>query len=478
MILASLIGNLHPAIVHLPIGILVLAGLLEWMMIFRRFRAGAPLIPIITAIGAVTAILACITGLSLEASGDYDGDAIDRHKWAGIVTALIASLYYAIRRKGGLVGMYPARARWGSLIMLASVTVTGHWGGDLTHGSGFLWKGFEMAGADSERKDAAGFRPVADVLEARAYPDLVAQVMQAKCISCHGAAKQKGGLRLDDPASILKGGKNGIVLTSGALDKSELFKRLMLPSEDEYHMPPKEKPQLSVQDRKLIEWWIASGADFNKTVKEIGIDDSTLASLRIYQDGEGSTAQHTYEQVVPEEKVPDADPVLLENLRTQGVVILQIDPSNGYLMVNLLNASRPADSLLLNMKPLAQQLLWLKLSGSNLSDAGCNAISEFKNLTRLQLDRTQITDVGLQKLTSLNKLEKLNLAGDSITLAGLEPLKKMASLKTLNLWNTAIRGSEWPAALNLLPSVKVDTGGYSLAFLPSDTAIVMDTRKK
>ena len=86
--------------------------------------------------------------------------------------------------------------------------------------------------------------------------------------------------------------------------------------------------------------------------------------------------------------------------------------------------------------------------------------------------------MGLRKLSILTKLEKLNLSGDSITLAGLEPLKKMPSLKALNLWNTSIRGSEWLAALQQLPSVKVDTGGYNLAFLPSDTAVVMDTRRK
>jgi mono/diheme cytochrome c family protein len=433
---------------------------------------------LITAIGAISAILACITGLVLESSGDYDGDAVSRHKFAGLSTALIATLYYVIRRKGGLLGIYPVRARWGSLIMLASVTITGHLGGDLTHGSGFIWKGTSFAGMDAASTGISEFRPVADVLEARAYPDLVSQVMQTKCVSCHGPSKQKGGLRLDDQVHMLKGGKNGIVINPGIAGNSELFKRLMLPPEDEHHMPPKEKPQLSDQDRALIEWWISKGADFNKTVKEIGIDDSTLAILRVYQTGKSESAQHTYEQLVPEENVPNADPALLDKLRNQGVVILQIDPSKGYLMANLINVTRPVDSLLVEMEPLHNQLIWLKLSGSDLSDAGCNPISRFNRLTRLQIDDTRITDNGLTAISTLDKLEKLNLAGDSITIKGLQQLKGMSSLKSLNIWKINNGNINMSEVFTILPSVKIDTGGYTLPFLSSDTMIVKDTRKK
>ncbi len=474
---ASLIGNFHPAIVHLPIGILVLAGLLEWLMLFRRFRAGAPLIPLITAIGALTAILACITGLMLESSGEYNGDAVTRHKWAGLITALIASGYFVARRKGGLLGRFPNRARLGSLLMLASVTITGHWGGDLTHGSGFLWKGMDASSSDGSGSETPEFRPVADVMQARAYQDLVAQVITSKCVSCHGPSKQKGGLRLDEQTYILTGGKNGVVIDPGSAGNSELFKRLLLPPEDEHHMPPKEKPQLSDQDRTLIEWWITQGADFNKTVKEIGINDSTLAILRIYQEAP-KTAKHTYEPLVPEEEVAEADPALLEKLRGLGVVILPVDPSKGYLMANLINVTMPVDSVLMEMKPLTEQLIWLKLSGTDLTDAGCRSISDFRRLIRLQVDKTQITDAGLAEFATLSSLERLNLSGDSVTVKGVQPLKTLTSLRYMNIWNTHISREELPGLFSQFPTAKIDTGGYKLPFLPSDTMIVQDTRKK
>jgi uncharacterized membrane protein len=478
MFIASLLGNLHPAIVHLPIGILLLAGLLEWMMIFRRFRSHAPLIPLITAIGALAAILACITGLTLEATGDYNGEAVDRHKWAGLSTALIASVYFVVRRKGGHFERYPNRARWGSLLMLASVTITGHWGGDLTHGSGFLWKGVISVGSNVTGDASAEFRPVADVMQARAWPDLVSQVMQAKCVSCHGPSKQKGGLRLDDPEHILKGGKNGRVISPGYADQSEIFKRIMLPPEDEYHMPPEDKPQLSSQDRILIEWWIANGADLKRKVSEIGIDDSTLAVLKSYEAGQQGVAQVESAPIIPVDPVAKADPAVIESIRNQGVVILPVDPSNGYLTANFVNAQRPSDSLLKLLEPLADQLIWLKLSGSDLTDAGCETIARLKRLTRLHIDHTRITDAGLKSLLSLDQLQKLNLSGDSVSVQGLKQLVVLKALRSLNLWQTRVGQAELADLIRSLPSVRIDTGGYQLPFLPSDTMIVKDTRKK
>jgi hypothetical protein len=176
--------------------------------------------------------------------------------------------------------------------------------------------------------------------------------------------------------------------------------------------------------------------------------------------------------------VPAADPVLLERLRGQGVVVLQIDPSKGYLLANLMNVSRPVDSVLIDMEGLSNQLVWLKLSGTDLTDAGCKPLSKFNNLMRLQIDQTRITDAGLAALSTLKKLEKLNVAGDSITINGIQALIALTSLKSLNIWNIGISKTSVTEVFKLLPSIKIDTGGYSLPFLSSDTMIVKDTRKK
>jgi uncharacterized membrane protein/mono/diheme cytochrome c family protein len=473
MPLVSIIGNLHPAIVHLPIGILYLSVMLEWLMLSRRFRSGAEIIPVITGIGAVSAIAACITGLLLAEGGDYQGDTVENHKWSGIATALIASVYFIFRKKNGFLDRNPLRARMVSLFMLTSVTITGHLGGNLTHGSDFLW-----SSKTEKSTDAENLIPVANVLEARAYPDLIAPIMKQKCVSCHGPNKQKGGLRLDDETHIKTGGKNGSVIRAGNPGESELYKRLLLPPEDEYHMPPKEKPQLSREDRILIEWWINNGADFSKKVKEIGVDDSTLKILRIYENPTGTAPPKMESSALPEEKVVDADPSLIDQLRNAGVVLLPIERDNGYLMANMVNVDRNVDSLLSVMEPLAPQLVWLKMSGSGLTDAGCRSIAKLERLIKLQVDRTSITDSGIKEISTLRNLQHLNLSGDSISLEGVMALSSIPKLQTINLWNSGIRPTDALELMKKMPSVRIDTGGYVLPFLPSDTMEVRDTRKK
>ena len=81
----------------------------------------------------------------------------------------------------------------------------------------------------------------------------VQSVLEARCIDCHGSKKQKGDLRLDslkDALSALKPGESG---------ESELFKRIVLPSDHEDIMPPKGEP-LTKEQIESIKTWIDGGA--------------------------------------------------------------------------------------------------------------------------------------------------------------------------------------------------------------------------
>ncbi len=40
-------------------------------------------------------------------------------------------------------------------------------------------------------------------------------ILERSCLKCHGPDKQKGGLRLDSHAAVLKGGKEGVVVVAG-----------------------------------------------------------------------------------------------------------------------------------------------------------------------------------------------------------------------------------------------------------------------
>ena len=66
-------------------------------------------------------------------------------------------------------------------------------------------------------------------------------LLEAHCIKCHGAEKQKGGLRLDSPAYLRRGGDSGEPLVlAGRREESHLFKLVSRIDPDEA-MPPRTR---------------------------------------------------------------------------------------------------------------------------------------------------------------------------------------------------------------------------------------------
>ena len=82
----------------------------------------------------------------------------------------------------------------------------------------------------------------------------------AKCYSCHGAEKQKGGLRLDIKVAALEGGDNGKVFVPGKSAESKLVHALAGIGEIGI-MPPKEKPLTPAEIGK-VRAWIDAGANW------------------------------------------------------------------------------------------------------------------------------------------------------------------------------------------------------------------------
>ena len=91
----------------------------------------------------------------------------------------------------------------------------------------------------------------------RHFFENVKPLLETRCISCHGAEKQKGGLRLDSRAAIIQGGATGPSIEPGNPAKSLILQAVMHAS-PELAMPPKEK--LTARDVAVLERWIRDGA--------------------------------------------------------------------------------------------------------------------------------------------------------------------------------------------------------------------------
>lgn len=88
------------------------------------------------------------------------------------------------------------------------------------------------------------------------YTTQVTTILQKNCVSCHGATKVKGGLRLDSYAGILKGGEDGPVILKGDADDSMLIQAVQRTGD--LMMPP--KTALDPADVNTLVAWVKAGA--------------------------------------------------------------------------------------------------------------------------------------------------------------------------------------------------------------------------
>src|SRR5688500_12969418 len=72
------------------------------------------------------------------------------------------------------------------------------------------------------------------------FTERVRPLLESRCISCHGADKVKGGLRMDSRDALIKGGDSGPALVPGKPSESLLL-QAVLHSRKDLEMPPKEK---------------------------------------------------------------------------------------------------------------------------------------------------------------------------------------------------------------------------------------------
>src|SRR5262245_12097027 len=73
------------------------------------------------------------------------------------------------------------------------------------------------------------------------YSRQVKPVLKQRCYACHGALKQKAGLRLDTGASIRRGGESGPAVEPGQAGESLLIERVT-ETDPALRMPPEGSP--------------------------------------------------------------------------------------------------------------------------------------------------------------------------------------------------------------------------------------------
>lgn len=384
--------------------------------------------------------------------------------WMGISTTLITLMLYAKEKNP----QFAVSKTLLAAVLLVSIMITGHLGGSLTHGSDYITKPLKnIFSIDTEA--VATIKPIANVQDAMVYTDVIKPIFETKCYSCHGTNKQKGGLRMDDSLKLMKGGKDGVVIAPGNADASKLIKRLLLPTDNDDHMPPKEKPQPSESQLALLHWWITNGAAFNTQVKDLPQDEKIKPMLFALQTVNTETKQLSY---IPAKPVEPANAHIVQQLNQKNILVLPVALNSNYLEVNFINDTLVNEPDLQLVAQLNKQLISLKLSGSNANDDLLSTVAKCSNLIRLYLDGTNITDKGLAKIVSLSNLQYLNLTHTNVTAHGLLQLKPLQDLQAVYLYQTKITQADWASLQQTFPKTVLDSGGYIVPTLTTDTTEV------
>lgn len=426
------LGRFHPILVHLPIGFFLALLVLEIFDLFFRSAVLHHATYIMAWLAGGAALLAVIAGVFLAYPGNYSEELLFRHRLLGSLTAVCIVWILAwkvcrpLRQTHGWSFIYHPLL----LVTLLFLAGAGHYGGSLTHGSDYL-----TAYMPSSLRPLLGLpEPVTppplavpdDPRDAPVFHTLIDPILKANCVGCHGAERQRAGLRLDSHASLLEGGESGA-------DLNLIPKSLRLPLEDDRHMPPQEKAQLTEDEIALLTWWIRAGASEDARIRDL---ETTGQISRILEERFDLVPDEDLVPMLEWEEIEETVADLRERLNVNVQQIARDDPALEISFI--LRDTVFGDEELAQLDPLQANFRVLNLSRSEVTDEGLAHVGEMKNLERIDLSNTDVTDSGMAYLSGLPRLKYLNLHGTQVSDAGLVHVERISSLRKVFLWQTAV----------------------------------------
>ncbi|MEO6638430.1 MAG: DUF2231 domain-containing protein, partial [Ginsengibacter sp.] len=256
-------GRMHTLFLHFPIVMLSLCIFWEVFSGYKKSYVGVKdeIGDELLLAAAITSVITALMGLFLSREAGYTPDLLVWHKWGGVFISFLSLAWYLFRVKMRQIKPVLLTTSLGAMIM---IIVTGHLGGNITHGEDFL-----LAPINPEIQ-----KPPVLFEDAEIYADMVQPILQAKCMNCHNSQKAKGELIMETKELLLKGGKDGKLWDSTTNDFGMMMERIHLPIQSKKHMPPEGKPQLTDEEIAVIYHWIKSGSSFTAKVLSLPERDS------------------------------------------------------------------------------------------------------------------------------------------------------------------------------------------------------------
>jgi len=267
------LGKMHPLFLHFPIVLGTLIGI--YYLVDKKNSIDEKNVHAILVGNAFLSSMVAILGIFLSKQDSYDEQMIFLHQWGGVAIAFISWALIYLQKSQIFKSKYNYRVQF-SIVYLLVIIIFTHKGAQLTHGANVI---------NLPQKEVANeLQAVKAVTDSNAtlYVKAVEPILQQKCVGCHGADKVKGDLLLNTPANILKGGKDGNILSFDKDKESMLFERIHLDITHKKHMPPEGKTQLTTEEVAILRRWIKAGGDFKVKMRELAKTDSLFLLANKY----------------------------------------------------------------------------------------------------------------------------------------------------------------------------------------------------
>jgi len=484
------VGEYHPLILHLPIGIIFLTVALEifgWLS-FGRYRPNTGLGLFLAFIAGV---FACVTGFFDLNLGGYTAEEwkhdMFKHMWMGIIFVGVLGFAFLAKvwSKPG-AGHGPIFA----ILLFGAAGVMGygaHFGGLVVHKTDPVMttlEGLELIEKKEEVKDEVAKKPPVKMPKDRlAFAEVVTPIMDAKCLYCHKESEKiRGGLEMDTYDNLLFGGDSQDgdeyrTLVPGDASKSYMIQVMNLPMDDDMHMPPPKKKQLDDHEIAIITWWVDNIPDSetldDKTLGEMGAPPEILAAVAKLVSPEEQAAVEAAQKAAfdkaEQEKMAKREALqnALDSLKQQdafktSLQYLSTDSSELVFTSVSLRASLD-DETFVKLAPVSGALSSVNLSASSVTEGTlAEVLPEMPALKELNLSQTETSDALLDVVAGLEDLEYLNLYGTQVTDAGIMKLKGMGGLQKLYLWDSKVTEEGAKALKEELPGLYVNLGNIEL----------------
>lgn len=429
--ISSFFGRFHPLLVHLPIGFIIVAYLFEIVgdTIKRPYLKQS--VPFVLIVGGISGVFTVITGYLLSQTGGYGMDALFWHQWLAIAATILIFITLSLHKTKAY---FPAFS-----FTVITIFVTGHLGGNITHGEAYLTEYLPV-----ELKDVFGIEQDNYVLEevsyeeAALYKHVVYPILHDKCIGCHNESKMKGELNMSDFESFLMGGENGKVVKKGRSNTSEVIKRIMLSEKHEDTMPPEGKERITEEEMQLITLWIDQDLKEDTYLDSLDIPKDIKEDIQFRLDQKKEDMSPVYEM-----NVVQASNEKLESLRTLGFSVLPVSIESPFLQITYFDRVNPLTEESKNaLLAVSEQLVWLDLSGVKNSNDQWLFLQSLPNLIKLYLSNTSVNDDAIKAFSKNIYLETISLYGTSATKEILPNLIELNYLKSLYIGSTAITAKD------------------------------------